>query len=378
MILVLGQNAGLSGAPYVLLHFMKWMKEKKGEDQVMILQKGGPLVEEYSKYAKVFVWNPPKGGSLFQKAFKSSRIQKHQDKIVKEVSSMGVDRIFSNTAINGPILKIFAERLNVPVCTEVHELEFVLRDFGTKGLVEDTFKYSDFIVAVSDAVKQNLINNHNIPAERIGLCNEFVFDIKSVPKEAELKVRAQLGCSDKTILIGGSGTVGWRKGTDLFVRVAKSIKQSKPDWDVKFVWVGGNNNVTRELEMQADIEIHQLEDVVTLTGMVPNPHDYFAAMDLFLMTSREDPFPLVNMEVGLLGKPAICFQNSGGSPELINDECGGAVPIADFESMANRAIYLIENSLLQEKGEKFKAKCEYFTPEHLAPVLYDQLINTKK
>ena len=40
------------------------------------------------------------------------------------------------------------------------------------------------------------------------------------------------------------------------------------------------------------------------------------------MTSREDPFPLVNLEAMTNGVPVICFKDSGGSEELVDSSSG--------------------------------------------------------
>ena len=53
------------------------------------------------------------------------------------------------------------------------------------------------------------------------------------------------------------------------------------------------------------------------------------------MTSREDPFPLVNLEAAISGVPIICFEKSGGSPEIIDDSSGFVVPYGDTQEMSS-------------------------------------------
>lgn len=61
------------------------------------------------------------------------------------------------------------------------------------------------------------------------------------------------------------------------------------------------------------------------------------------MISREDPYPLVNLEVAALAKPIICFRNSGGSQEFVENDAGFIVSYLDVEKMADKIIYLFNN-----------------------------------
>ena len=61
------------------------------------------------------------------------------------------------------------------------------------------------------------------------------------------------------------------------------------------------------------------------------------------MCSREDPFPLVNIEAGIFGTPIIGFADSGGTEELLKDEAGILVPYGDYRAMAKNIIELKKN-----------------------------------
>ena len=63
-------------------------------------------------------------------------------------------------------------------------------------------------------------------------------------------------------------------------------------------------------------------------------------MNVFLMTSREDPFPLVNLEAAINKVPIICFENSGGSSEIVDESSGFVVPFCDTQKMSDIVIEL--------------------------------------
>jgi glycosyltransferase involved in cell wall biosynthesis len=66
------------------------------------------------------------------------------------------------------------------------------------------------------------------------------------------------------------------------------------------------------------------------------------------MTSREDPFPLVCLEAGKLGRPIVCFDDAIGSTEFIDDITGKVVPYLDTDAMVN--------AILDFKNDKSRLK----------------------
>jgi glycosyltransferase involved in cell wall biosynthesis len=52
-------------------------------------------------------------------------------------------------------------------------------------------------------------------------------------------------------------------------------------------------------------------------------------MDVFALTSREDPFPLVMLEAAARRLPIVCFEASGGGPEFVGNERGYIAPYLD-------------------------------------------------
>ena len=77
-----------------------------------------------------------------------------------------------------------------------------------------------------------------------------------------------------------------------------------------------------------------MTDAVHFVGELENPHPLLNACDLFCLPSREDPFPLVMLEAGALGKPMVCFDGAGGAKEFAARGAGIVVPYLDVPAMA--------------------------------------------
>jgi glycosyltransferase involved in cell wall biosynthesis len=145
----------------------------------------------------------------------------------------------------------------------------------------------------------------------------------------------------------GCGTVDRRKGSDLFVLVAHGVQQA---WGgpAHFLWLGGALGGMAAYDQKKwilhDIKMFGLEGRVHFLDARPDPEPCFMGADIFLLTSRDDPFPCVIHEAMAAALPIVCFDKAGGTPEALVDGCGRVVPYLDVEAMAKEVIDLLENA----------------------------------
>ena len=144
---------------------------------------------------------------------------------------------------------------------------------------------------------------------------------------------------DDTLVIGGAGIPGWRKGTTFWLQMAAEVRRLVGP-STRFVWVGvpewPDHPGTRGPSFGAKSHLMGLDDMVELIPPTPKPLEHFAGFDIFAMTSWEDPCPLVVLENMGLAKPVVCFAGGGGTPEVVGDT-GVIIPDFDPRAMA-RAI----------------------------------------
>ena len=103
-----------------------------------------------------------------------------------------------------------------------------------------------------------------------------------------------------------------RKGADIFFEAARRL----PGCD--FLWIGpwAPPETHDNGETLDRFETLRLPNFY-VTGLVDNPYAYMRQMDAFVLTSREDPNPLVVAEALLLGKKVMAFSDTGASAELL-------------------------------------------------------------
>jgi len=258
------------------------------------------------------------------------------------------------------------EVLRCPTVVHVHELEGLIRlacgGYTMSNLVPMVSRF----VAVSDKVGENLKLRHGVSAERISKIPAFVEASVQVTREAAT-IRNELGIPQDALLVGGSGTLGFRKGTDLFIQVARKVSTMTPR-RIAYAWVGGGRTKRELIEFQTDLEKIGLEGIVHFTGTRSNPQDYFNAFDLFLMTSREDPFPLVCLENARAGNPILCFDHGSGCTEYVDETSGHVSPYQDVDDMAAALVgFATDPGRLRRASEVIRGRLAPYTVESCAP-----------
>ena len=113
--------------------------------------------------------------------------------------------------------------------------------------------------------------------------------------------------------MGMCGLAQPRKGADIFFEVAERV----PEHD--FVWIGPwapPDADANEPTWQRFKELALPNFYVT--GLVENPYAHLRRLDAFVLTSREDPNPLVVAEALVLGKRVLAFSETGASADLLS------------------------------------------------------------
>jgi len=325
-----------------LLRIVEWFAGHTAHPRAVILRNDGPLAPEYAKYAEVHVWDQPyptpwDPRRLVNKALRRlghvdpALLSRHQALIVKNLSARHVGAIFNNTGLNGPILAALKAALDARVVSRIPELEAYMRKNNVDGSVDRVLALSDHFVAVSQAVKDNLVRAHAVAPERITVIHGACAATRRPHGAARL--REKLGVPDNAFLVGGCGTLDWRKGIDLFIQVANLAAKRTDCAGIYFCWIGAFVSEHSGIELRREIEMHSLGRRLFFLGEVADTAPLLADLDLFLLTSREDPFPLVMLEAARQGVPIICFEGSGGATEFVDGAVGATVPMLDVSAM---------------------------------------------
>lgn len=132
------------------------------------------------------------------------------------------------------------------------------------------------------------------------------------------------------------------------------IQDSYPEAELIVIGSGSEEKSLRKLSKELDLKNVSFTGVIEHTKMP----DYLAKADFLLNASNIDNMPISILEAFSSGLPVISTE-AGGIPCIIKDgENGMLVPLNDENSLAKKAIYLIENQGIARKiAEKAWENC---------------------
>ena len=350
-VLFVGHAADRTGPPIGLLHYLRWIVDHTDVEPQILLLNGGDLLGDYAEIGPVTLldeWNPsPLFGALESAvdwgAARRWQVPVHRAGMRRRLRRIArPDLVYVNTAWTLRALDYLPAGL--PVVSAVHELEVGL-DFHLPPAVHDTLVDRPVHwIAVSEAVAGNLVANHGLDRDRISVHYEMI-DARRVPESIRQARRAELDADADTVLVAASGLAHWRKAPDLFVRLARQVVDRHRGRDVRFVWIGGDHSSAETASLRHDVAAAGLGRQFLLVPHVADPLEWFAAMDVFVLTAREDAFPLVCLESAAQDVPVVCFDN-GGMPEFVGgteQECGAVVPYPDLGAMADAVSAFVDD-----------------------------------
>jgi len=344
-ILFISRDTSQTGATILLLRLIEILKPRF-EIAIIIAQGEGELYGEFQKVSNdCFTF--PKRYSGFLKRTRNKIAYYKKIKELKKILN-GVDFIISNTITNGSMIKQVKQYSNAPVISYVHELGMASSYFATLKDIESVLSLSQHFFVPCKSVKNFLEKNLAVSSQKISYLNYYIpahFNISRRERSDVLK--------NKTFVVGGIGTIDWRKAPEVFILTATRLIEKYPQFDIIFKWKGGNKNSLEYTRLMHDVALQNISSKVEFIEASPDVSQFIETIDVLLLTSREDPYPLVVLETASFKKPTICFKDAGGAQEFVENDAGTVVSYMAIEEVVNAiAFYYKNNDLLQKHGQE--------------------------
>jgi len=368
-ILFVSHDACKGGAQAVLLNIISWFRRHTSIDACILCLDGGELLSRFRELGRTLVLS-----EMRNKGFPEEELVRG----LGDFCGGSPDLIYCNSVASGSEYRLL-QSLNAPIIMHFHELEMSIRRYAA-AYIDDVLRYSEHFIAISEAVRNNLIRNHGVDEEKISNVYSSIAPDSSIGvagDKEKRKMRNRLGLGNNEFLVFGCGLgMAFRKGADLFIEVAR-ILRNRGSANFHFYWIGGFDRNERDdrYGLWADyltaMKKEGLDKYVTFLGLKDQPRKYMQAGDVFLLSSREEPVGLVGLEAAECGLPVICFADAGGMPDFVGTDAGFIVGYEDVQSMAEKvAVLMKDEDLRRQLGARAREKVlSRFTVDHTTPAI---------
>lgn len=317
-LLLIGHDAHRHGAQLLALNLARLLAGQFGYNLRIWLLEGGELLPEFRQVAEVNVL---------------SQGLDEVESALRELVAEGFDSAITNTVVTGHLVPEL-KAAGFKVLSLVHEMPAFIAERALQDRARALAASADHIVFAADTVRRGFASVAEFPEDKVRIIPQGIYQSLTPEPDARAAVESELGLPPDATLVLNVGYGDERKGFDWFLDCARRVADADPRFH--FLWVG---NLALDVQEQFEHE-RRRGRLVTNLHHVPFTDRiarYFAAADVFLLTSREDPFPSVVLEAWASGLPTVAFEGSGGHCELLQDTpaLGAlAAPMGDVNALA--------------------------------------------
>jgi len=201
----------------------------------------------------------------------------------------------------------------------------------------------DCAIAVSEAVRRELIDDVGIPARKVVLIHNGI-DLTPVPLGDLTARRETLRLSSEEIVLVAVGRLAEIKNYNMLLEAfARAVKELPV---LRLVMVGDG---PERAKLEATAMHLGLSDRVHFLGARDDVREWLALSHVFVLPSLYEGISIALLEAMAAGLPAVATQ-VGGNPEVVTDQQNGIlVESGDVEGFARALVVLARDEALRER-----------------------------
>jgi len=202
-------------------------------------------------------------------------------------------------------------------------------------------RFVDRFLVVSSVLAQTMIQGHGIPQEKVvKIYNGIETDYYKPhdQEEGRRRVRQEYSVNDSEVLIGSLGRLVWQKGFEYFIHAMPILIRDLPE--AKFLIVG-EGPLRQELEGQT--RSLGIQDRLVFTGHRNDIRDMMAAMDIIVIPSLLEGFPMITLEAMAMEKPIVTTSIDGIMEQIRDGREGLLIAPKSPPALAQAVKRLVDN-----------------------------------
>jgi len=211
-----------------------------------------------------------------------------------------------------------------------------------------SYRRASYINAVTEGLRDTLLKEKNVPAEKLLFLPNGVDTQKFRPQPADERLKEKLGLADKRVILY-MGTQGLAHSLDNVLRAAKLLHDRS---DIHFLFIGDGSerkNLERlrhELALN-NVTFHNpvpLDQLPTYYSIADSGLVSLRALSIFESARPSKIFPLLAS-----GKPLLFFGGGEGARLVQSAKAGLVIPPENPEALASAVTHLFQDSALAEE-----------------------------
>jgi glycosyltransferase involved in cell wall biosynthesis len=228
-------------------------------------------------------------------------------------------------------------------------------------------------VANARQCQEYLIEQDKLPPHKVRfISNGLELDRFSPGTSPDRKSFLPANWQDK-LIVGTIGALADRKSPETFVQVAARILK---DYEhVRFIHAGDGPLKGMVEHLSQELAIRES---ILFLGPRRDAPDVLRAMDIFLLTSRNEGMPNVVMEAMATALPCVVTDIGDCKDLVLDGETGYVVPVGDVIRLSERVRDLIENeSIRHAMGQQGHQIIQAYDVHKMAEqyrLLYDEVL----
>ncbi|MEI9998252.1 MAG: glycosyltransferase [Verrucomicrobiota bacterium] len=174
----------------------------------------------------------------------------------------------------------------------------------------------DMVIATTPIQMDMLTEEYEVPEAKSWMIPPGYDDARFYPvsEATERSIRQRLHFKGRVVL--ALGRLATNKGYDLLIQSFQLVASRVPEATLVLA-IGGTHLDAREEKLLAELKALArdlgLQDRVRFTGFVPDAElaDYYRAADIFVLSSRYEPFGMTAIEAMACGTPTVITTHGG-------------------------------------------------------------------
>lgn len=332
-ILLLSTHLNIGGIARYTVNLAKNLK-RRGH-KVVVSSSGGDMIEELVKEEISHIELDIKTKSEL-----NPKLLYALPRLLSLVRSEDIQIIHAHTRVTQLLAYVISRLSHIPYVTTCHG--FFKPRMGRRLLK----CWGDKTIAISDAVRDHLMNDFNVDASAIALIYNGI-DIKRFKKELDKEkrdsLRRALDLKDGMV-IGAIGRLSPVKGYKYLIEAIKILLDEYRNLRLLVVGDGPEKEKLKDLCKRLDIE-----ESVTFAAPRLNTPEFFSIIDIFVASSVQEGLGLSIVESLAAGKPVVATDVGGISSIVRNNETGLLVKSEDGKKLAKGISLLLKDSGLRDR-----------------------------